>query len=108
MAMCSGWAPGRVRTFPLSKRRSLCSPDRQMAASPKPPLLSVTPENLAEAGFFCLQSKKQAPGFLRKQAWLRQRLAEGMQFKLIQSVGRGFIEYIREIVFVAFYSYLAI
>lgn len=65
-----------------------------MAASPKPPLLSVTPENLAEAGFFCLQSKKQAPGFLRKQAWLRQRLAEGMQFKLIQSVGRGFIEYI--------------
>lgn len=65
-----------------------------MADSPKARLLSVTAENLDEAGFFCLQSKKQAPGFLRKQAWLRQRLAEGMQFKLLQSVGRGFIEYI--------------
>lgn len=65
-----------------------------MAKAATPPLLSVTPENLAEAGFFCLQSKKQAPGFLRKQAWLRQRFAEGMQFKLLQTVGRGFIEYI--------------
>src|SRR5690606_15282945 len=89
-----GWAPGRARTFPLSKRSSLCSPSQQMTPTPKPPLLSVTPENLAEAGFFCLQSKQQAPGFLRKQAWLRQRFAEGMQFKLLQAVGRGFIEYI--------------
>ena len=65
-----------------------------MAKSPKPRLISVTPENMGETGFFCMQSKKKAEGFLRKQAWLRERLAEGMQFKMVESEGRGFIEYI--------------
>jgi N-acetylglutamate synthase-like GNAT family acetyltransferase len=65
-----------------------------MATAPKPRLISVTPENLTETGFFCLQSKQKAAGFLRKQAWLRQRLTEGMQFKMLQAEGRGFIEYI--------------
>jgi len=41
-----------------------------------------------------MQSKKKAEGFLRKQAWLRERLAEGMHFKMVESEGRGFIEYI--------------
>jgi ribosomal protein S18 acetylase RimI-like enzyme len=63
-------------------------------ANPKPQLLSVTPDNLSESGFFCMQSNQKAEGFQRKQAWLRQRLAEGMQFKMLQPGGRGFIEYI--------------
>lgn len=57
-------------------------------------MLSVTSANLAEAGFFCMQSKQSSDGYRRKQAWLRERFAEGMQFKLLQSEGRGFIEYI--------------
>ncbi|MBP6508056.1 MAG: GNAT family N-acetyltransferase [Opitutaceae bacterium] len=65
-----------------------------MAKAPTPRLVSVTPDNLAETGFFCLQSNQKTEGFQRKQAWLRQRLAEGMQFKMLQSEGRGFIEYI--------------
>jgi L-amino acid N-acyltransferase YncA len=65
-----------------------------MATAPKPRLLSVTPDNLAATGFFCMQSKQATDGYRRKQAWLRQRLAEGMQFKMLQSEGRGFIEYI--------------
>jgi len=65
-----------------------------MAKDPKPRLVSVTPDNLAETGFFCMQSKQKADGFQRKQAWLRQRLAEGMHFKMLQAGGRGFIEYI--------------
>ncbi len=60
----------------------------------KPRLLSVTPDNLAETGFFCMQSNQKAEGFQKKQAWLKQRFAEGMQFKLLPAGGRGFIEYI--------------
>ncbi|MFI5357316.1 MAG: hypothetical protein ACHQ4G_08280 [Opitutales bacterium] len=65
-----------------------------MASDPKPRLLSVTPDNLAATGFFCMQSKQNTDGYRRKQEWLRQRLTEGMQFKMLQSEGRGFIEYI--------------
>lgn len=64
-----------------------------MAEVPKPHLISVTSDNLAETGFFCMQSNQKAEGFQMKQAWLRQRLAEGMQFKMPEE-GRGFIEYI--------------
>ncbi len=58
------------------------------------PIVDVTAESVARTGFFCLQSRRKAPGYQRKLRWLKARFAEGMRIKMLGGGGRGFIEYI--------------
>lgn len=59
-------------------------------------VVTVTAANLHEEGFFCYKSKPQSDGYLAKQAWLAERLAEGMGLHILYEGKRsvGFIEYI--------------
>lgn len=67
-----------------------------MSGQPKAnfPIIDVTAANVAETGFFCLQSRRKADGYQRKLQWLEERFAEGMRIKMLAGGGRGFIEYI--------------
>ena len=61
----------------------------------KYPITEVTSENLEKVGFFCYMSARKTEGYARKQAWVRERLAEGMRIRMVlPPEGRGFIEYI--------------
>jgi hypothetical protein len=57
-------------------------------------LVEVTPDNVDQTGFFCYMSKKKSEGYRRKLKWVKDRLSEGMQIKILQQGSRGFIEYI--------------
>ena len=60
----------------------------------KPVIVTVDRSNVAETGFFCYMSKKKSEGYLRKLAWVKARLDEGMRIKMLELPERGFIEYI--------------
>lgn len=57
-------------------------------------IVSVDRFNIEETGFFCYMSKRKSEGYLRKLAWVKARLDEGMRIKMLQLPERGFIEYI--------------
>ena len=59
-------------------------------------IIDVSPENVAETGFFCLMSRKKSDGYKRKLKWLNARFEEGLRIKMLDlsEGGRGFIEYI--------------
>lgn len=57
-------------------------------------IIDVTADNVVRTGFFCFMSKKKAPGYARKLAWLQARFAEGLRLKMLELPDRGFIEYI--------------
>ena len=59
----------------------------------RPELITVTPENVEETGFFCKMSAKKEAGYQRKLAWLKARFAEGLQMRLLGDGERGFIEF---------------
>jgi GNAT superfamily N-acetyltransferase len=62
----------------------------------KYPVTDVTSENLEKVGFFCYMSARKTDGYARKQAWVRERLAEGLRIRMVlPPEGRGFIEYLR-------------
>ena len=59
-------------------------------------IITVTPENVEEIGFFCLMSRRKSDGYQRKLRWLKARFEEGLRIKMLDlsEGGRGFIEYI--------------
>jgi ribosomal protein S18 acetylase RimI-like enzyme len=57
-------------------------------------IIDVDRSNVEETGFFCYMSKRTSEGYLRKLAWVRARLDEGLRIKLLKLPERGFIEYI--------------
>jgi L-amino acid N-acyltransferase YncA len=57
-------------------------------------IVDVDRSNVEETGFFCYMSKRKSEGYLRKLAWVRARLDEGLRIKLLKLPERGFIEYI--------------
>ena len=59
-----------------------------------PDIIHVGLDNIDRTGFFCYMSKKKTEGYQRKLAWLKQRIAEGLQIKMLALPERGFIEYI--------------
>ncbi len=59
------------------------------------PITTVTAENLDKVGFFCYMSSRKSRGYACKHAWVRARLDEGLEIKMVlPPEGRGFIEYI--------------
>ena len=58
------------------------------------PIVDVTADSMAKTGFFCLQSRRKAEGYQRKQRWLTARFDEGLRLKMLGDGGRGFIEYL--------------
>jgi GNAT superfamily N-acetyltransferase len=64
-----------------------------MAPEPSFGIIDVDADNVAETGFFCLRSKRDAAGYRRKLGWLEARFAEGLRIKLATGGWRGFIEY---------------
>jgi len=57
-------------------------------------LIDVTADNVDETGFFCLMSRKGAPGYERKLKWLKKRFSEGMKLRMLGEGARGFVEYL--------------
>ncbi len=64
-------------------------------------IIEINPENVEEYGLFCKKSKKNGNGYQNKVKWLKQRLKEGLKYKLLWTsegykklTSRGFIEYI--------------
>ena len=60
-------------------------------------IIEVNSQNVQKTGFFCFMSKPKAPGYRQKLAWLEERFAEGMKFKMLHEQGgrnTAFIEYI--------------
>jgi GNAT superfamily N-acetyltransferase len=64
-------------------------------------LVDVGPDNVDETSFFCLQSRPDSAGSLRKRAWLEKRFSEGLRIRMLGrrekkrwTGDRGFIEYI--------------
>ena len=58
-------------------------------------IISVSPENVATYGLFCIKSKKN-PGYSRKLAWFLREYPKGLRLKILQDKdGRqlGFIEF---------------
>ena len=60
----------------------------------KPEIITVDRSNVGETGFFCYMSRRKSEGYLRKLAWIKARLDEGMRIKMLKLPERGFIEYI--------------
>lgn len=59
-------------------------------------IIEVTPDNVTEAGIYCIKDKK-APGYHAKVAWFRQEVNKGVRIWIaMNSLGKpeGFIEYI--------------
>jgi GNAT superfamily N-acetyltransferase len=59
-------------------------------------LITVNADNLDKHGFFCYMSKRKAPGYAQKRAWLAARFAEGLKLHMVHEIGGrtvGFIEY---------------
>ena len=60
-------------------------------------IISVDADNVDQHGFFCYMSKRKAPGYNQKCAWLAERFAEGLKLHMVHEIGGrnvGFIEYI--------------
>ncbi len=59
-------------------------------------IVTVDAANVGEEGFFCYKSKPKSAGYQNKLAWLKSRLAEGMQIKILYEGKRSvaFIEYV--------------
>lgn len=57
-------------------------------------IVDVNAGNADQTGFFCYMSKRKAPGFGLKAAWLMNRFAEGLRIKMLELPERGFIEYL--------------
>ena len=60
----------------------------------QPEIVDVTLENVDQTGFFCFMSKKKAPGYALKNAWIKERFGEGLRLKMLKLPERGMIEYI--------------
>ncbi len=65
-----------------------------MGKTRKTEIVTVDGSNIEETGFFCYMSKRKSEGYLRKLAWVKARLEEGMRLKMLKLPERGFIEYI--------------
>lgn len=65
-----------------------------MGKTRKEEIVTVDRSNVEETGFFCYMSKRKSEGYLRKLAWVKARLKEGMRIKMLKLPERGFIEYI--------------
>ncbi len=65
-----------------------------MSKTGKAEIITVESSNAEETGFFCFMSKRKSEGYLRKLAWVKERLKEGMRIKMLKLPERGFIEYI--------------
>lgn len=63
-------------------------------STPPVKIITVTPDQVQQTGFFCFMSKKKAPGYQQKMNWLQQRFTEGLRIKMLELPERGFIEYI--------------
>lgn len=60
-------------------------------------IITVDADNVDRHGFFCYMSKRKAPGYAQKRAWLAARVAEGLRLHMVHEIGGrtvGFIEYI--------------
>lgn len=57
-------------------------------------IIDINSENVDKLGFFCFMSKKKSTGYALKQAWIKDRFAEGLRLKMLKLPERGFIEYI--------------
>ena len=64
-------------------------------------IVDVNAGNVDQTTFFCMQSKPQNPGYLRKRKWLEDRFSEGLRIRMLGqrqrrrwTGERGFIEYI--------------
>ncbi len=57
-------------------------------------IINVDRSNVEETGLFCYMSRRKSEGYLRKLAWVKARLDEGMRIKMLKLPQRGFIEYI--------------
>lgn len=60
-------------------------------------IIDIDASNVDKMGFFCYMSKRKAPGYQQKRAWLEARFAEGLKIKMVHEIGgrnTGFIEYI--------------
>ena len=60
-------------------------------------IITVDADNVDRHGFFCYMSKRKAPGYAQKCAWLAARFAEGLKLHMVHETGGrtvGFIEYI--------------
>jgi L-amino acid N-acyltransferase YncA len=64
-----------------------------VGSAKKPEIIAVDRSNVEKTGFFCYMSKRKSEGFLRKLAWVKARLSEGMRIKMLKLPERGFIEY---------------
>jgi len=59
-------------------------------------IISVTPDNVAETGIYCIKNKN-APGYQAKVEWFKNKCNEGLQIKIASDSNNkqlGFIEYI--------------
>jgi L-amino acid N-acyltransferase YncA len=65
-----------------------------LKAGAKVALVDVDRSNVEETGFFCYMSKRKSEGYLRKLAWVKARLREGLRIKMLALPERGFIEYV--------------
>ena len=57
-------------------------------------MVDIDAANFEKRGFFCYMSKRKAPGYALKSAWLKKRFGEGLRIKMLELPERGFIEYI--------------
>ncbi len=62
--------------------------------SPSLQIETITEKNLDQIGFFCYKSKRKTEGYAKKQAWVRDRLAEGLRLHILyeDGVSKGFVE----------------
>ena len=62
--------------------------------SPSVTLETINDQNLDQLGFFCYKSKRKSEGYTKKQAWVRDRLAEGLRLHILyeDGVSKGFVE----------------
>ncbi len=56
-------------------------------------IITVTPENLDEHGFFCKMSARKSTAWQAKRDWVMARFDEGLQLRLLGDGERGFIEF---------------
>jgi L-amino acid N-acyltransferase YncA len=64
-------------------------------------IIDINEENIEEYGLFCKKSQKKENGYQNKVRWIKERLKEGLKYKLLwvtegykKPTSRGFIEYI--------------
>ncbi|TXT67074.1 MAG: hypothetical protein BAJALOKI1v1_190017 [Promethearchaeota archaeon] len=64
-------------------------------------IIDINEDNINKYGLFCKKTKKKEMGYQNKVAWIKERLKEGLKYKLLwvtegykKPTSRGFIEYI--------------